>query len=197
MVWKIFKPWTWFHRKKKETTPVEPVEKKPKETSLIGDPTIKEKVEPLPYEKRVQKVDIFAQVYHGPISEKVKARIYDEHWLLFRTSDRKKHEKLIADPPKTHEYTRGRWPFKKRVRELVFHAGYNAEATHDPARCQYDIPIIEGQIKMTKSITKGDILKAAADQVKTGYSWSDFIIPGMFFIVILFLIFAFQVQPNM
>lgn len=204
MVWRIFKPWTWRSKKQEISLPldlsnekVSSSEKEIKPTNTIGDPPIDIKTKIIPYGRRIKKIKVFAQVYHGPISEKVPAKIKNEHWLTFRTSDRVKHEKLIADPPKTHEYIAGKWFLRKRVRELIFHVGYKAEATHDPARCQYDIPIIEGQIKMTKSITKTDILKAAADQVKAGLSWSDFVIPAFFFVIILFLIFAFQVQPNM
>ncbi|MFX0087784.1 MAG: hypothetical protein ACFFAU_19185 [Candidatus Hodarchaeota archaeon] len=203
---RIFKFWTWFKRGKKKTPSSPPKidpppekEEEEKKKPKIGDPPVEppDDITPIPYGKRLKRVKLFAQVYHGPMDEKVPAKIKDDHWLTFRTSDRKKHEKLIADPPKTHEYTSGILFLKRRVRELVFHTGYQAEATHDPARCQYDIPIIEGQIKMTKSITKTDILKAAADQVKAGLSWSDFIIPGMFFLIICLLIFAYAIQPNM
>ncbi|MFX0209914.1 MAG: hypothetical protein ACFFDT_28295 [Candidatus Hodarchaeota archaeon] len=198
MVWRIFKPWTWFQRKNRKPIK-DPTREKPElvASRKIGDPVIDDKVKIIPYGRRIKKTPVFACVINGPSHELIKAKIVNDWWIKFRTADRKKHEKLIGDAPATFEYSSGWGLFKQRRRALVFYVGYNAEATHNPGRCDYDLPVIEGIVKMAKAITKTDVLKAAAEQVKikSGF-WEMF--PYIIIVLIVFLfLFAFQIQPNM
>ena len=198
--WK-WRPWKWFHREKKKPQPIEkPTERNELQiiaTRKVGDPPIDDEVKIIPYGRRIKKTQIFACVINGPSHELVKAKIVNDWWITFRTADRTKHEKLIGDAPATFEYSTGWGLFRRRQRALVFYVGYNAEATHNPGRCDYDLPVIEGIVKMAKAITKTDVLKAAAEQVKVKAGFWDAFPYIVIVLIVFFFLFAFQIQPNM
>ena len=193
----IVKPWRWvgWIRKKRSSTDEAEQEREVPSQAAIGDPVVTKDIEPIPYGKRIGKVKVFACTLHKPNAEIVPAKIIHDHWLVYKTSDGVKHETIIAGDAYTLEQRAGRAPFASRKRQLVFFAGQQAEATHDPARCQYDIPVLEGIIKMAKAITKTDILAAAAQQIKVkkGF-WEVFPYIVILIMVFLFLFAILQLQ---
>ena len=156
-------------------------------------------VSPIPYGTRLKKTRILVEVLYDGFSEIVRAKIRDEHWLKFKTSDRKKWKILIGDPPNVveeeHKAMLGLISYRKR--SMKFYVGCDAEATHNPKRTEYDIPVIENIVKSAKMITEGDMWKAAADQVKVKASFWEMFPYMIIALIVVIMIFAFQIHPNL
>ena len=87
-----------------------------------------------------------------------------------------------------------RW---RRHREMVWCVGYRAEATHEPGRCEYDIPALEAVIKLSKSITDTHILDVAAKKVEAKKLLAEIAPWIAVTVIVVIFVYAYQIQPNM
>ena len=139
---------------------------------------------------RIKKVLLTVKVYKQGFSETVFCKLDGEHWIKFKTCDGKKHKKMIGIEPLINERVSGSWIWKARRREIQFHVGYNAEATHDPSKASYNIASVENMIGTTKMICESDLFAVAAKPVSIQKKLIDLIMFALPWIGVVACVFV-------
>jgi hypothetical protein len=141
------------------------------------------------FDARVKQPKVTVLVFKGNYYEERKAKIVDEHFLEFKTSDKVKHRKLICSEPAIMRTNRF---FKKYT--LIWCVGYFDEITKDPDKLKYDLPVLEAIGNLYKIIVDSKVAQKIAKEIKGTKMLREYIPWFLFFFSnVCWLIFLYSI----